>query len=139
VKSTTIICKGGGSVEIGSLTSTADCLVDTDEQSRVTLREGGTWRGLRLAPGRLAEPIEQDRNELGVDCGNGLTAYLVNGHWVIADKGSWLPGNYDSKKTAVEAAALDDKTLLELQDSICATGTGEGRSITHADIEQAKA
>jgi PhoPQ-activated pathogenicity-related protein len=57
-----------------------------------------------------------------------------DGTWTVSDSGSWLPGIYDSKVTAIAAAALPDAVLEDRLQPICHVD-GENRPITLADVE----
>jgi len=74
--------------------------------------------------------------QLGKD--ESVAVYPVGDTWVVADDGTWLPGNYDSQATARAAAKLSYETLEVLQNRICfPPPAGEGRPITMAELEGA--
>jgi hypothetical protein len=51
----------------------------------------------------------------------------------VSNRGTWLPGGYDTEETAREAATLGDDKLAELNDRIFSIH-GENRRITAADL-----
>jgi hypothetical protein len=56
------------------------------------------------------------------------------GDWVVAD-GCWLPGAYDSKTTALHAAAFSYERLSELNKRVCHID-GENRALTMDDLQE---
>lgn len=60
--------------------------------------------------------------------------------YVISENEVWLPGSYASEADAEAAFDLDDKALLELQYKVnYPPPDGEGRLITKADLDKARA
>jgi hypothetical protein len=57
--------------------------------------------------------------------------YEVNSHYVISSGGSWLPGSYDSERTARLAFRLSDATLQRIQDRVNANESIDDRTVTY--------
>lgn len=64
-----------------------------------------------------------------------IRTYKTPHGWCVSDNGTWLPGVYDSKRTALSASEYTDEVLGELL-SICSVD-GPNRPITMRDLEEA--
>jgi hypothetical protein len=64
-----------------------------------------------------------------------MAVYEVNGTFMISSDDAWLPGNYDTQRTARWAFRFPDAVLTDLEER--ANG-GEQRPITSADLRTAK-
>ena len=62
------------------------------------------------------------------------TMYFVNGSYVIAEDGVWLPGSYESKEAADAAYDMPDRALAQLQERKNAEAGGCGGVISLADL-----
>jgi hypothetical protein len=60
-----------------------------------------------------------------------------DGTYVISSHGQWLPGLYDSKRSARYAFRFDTALLQELAHRIC-TKAGEDRAVTMDDLRAAR-
>jgi hypothetical protein len=60
----------------------------------------------------------------------------VDGHWVIADGSGWLPGIYDSKKTAMAARRLGWEIMEGLAHIY--RFDGQDRPVTMEDLKAAR-
>ena len=63
---------------------------------------------------------------------------LESGSYVISSRQAWLPGVYDSERTARFAFRFPDATLRGLALRIC-SAQGEDRPITMDDLREARA
>lgn len=68
------------------------------------------------------------------DTSEPVSVYLVEGGWVVADHGMWLPGCYDSEETARAAVGFSDSVLAKAE-PICSI-YGENRNITLDDLRR---
>jgi hypothetical protein len=66
--------------------------------------------------------------------GRAMAIYKVDGGYVIASGGVWLPGCYEDERTARYAFRLPDAELVELRNNAIARGDGV---ITWGDVAKA--
>lgn len=64
-----------------------------------------------------------------------MSERLVDGCWVISSRDQWLPGSYDTQRTARWAYRFDTATLRRLQERVNWT---EQRPITRDDLAAEK-
>jgi hypothetical protein len=57
------------------------------------------------------------------------------GDYVISSRGMWLPGTYDSERTARFAFRFSDETLARIRDEV---SVKQGRPITADDLRAAR-
>lgn len=65
--------------------------------------------------------------------------YKIDGGFVISSKGTWLPGSYDSERTARYAFRFKDAELHELQTRKNVEAGGIGGAITFKDLKALRA
>lgn len=63
-----------------------------------------------------------------------ISIYKVEGGFVVADNGTWLPGVYATSEAAELAPSLSDDALYEA--SFISRIDGENRPITVADLKK---